>query len=305
MKSSGIIYYYDWNHPQAQKASARIPDTGHRIPTSGHRPPATGHHTSLGATLGLGLIALALGGLLGPLTPFLRMEAGYRYMQAKAAVIASVPRIESEASFLLASVSTTTKGVSPAVASLITNISNHIKPKPKNIAATAKTVLFTPLTTPDGASIDPVDTNFGLIIPKIGVNAKVIPAVDPTNPGDYEKALQEGVAHASTSYFPNEDGTVYLFSHSTSYDWFVKDLNAVFYLVKNLDTGDVIVILYKGKEYTYKITEKKVVSPEAVSYLVPHAGIRSLILQTCWPPGSTSERLLIFADYIEGSTSSI
>ncbi len=92
---------------------------------------------------------------------------------------------------------------------------------------------------------------------------------------------------------------MYLFSHSTNYDWFVKDLNAVFYLLKNLTDGDLIVIYYKGRQYTYKLREKRVVKPTDVSYLIPQKGTRTLILQTCWPPGSTTERLLLFADLVE------
>jgi len=160
-------------------------------------------------------------------------------------------------------------------------------------------VSFNPLVTEDGASIDPINTDFSLIVPKVGINAPVIPSVDPTNPGKYLEALKTGVAHASTSFFPNEDGTVYLFSHSTNYDWFVKDLNAVFYLLKNLSENDLIVIFYQGKRYTYRLREKRIVKPTEVSYLVPQSGKKSLILQTCWPPGSTTERLLIFADLIE------
>jgi len=92
---------------------------------------------------------------------------------------------------------------------------------------------------------------------------------------------------------------VYLFSHSTNYAWFVKDLNAIFYLLKNLHTGDQIVLVYKEKVYTYALREKRVVSPTEVSYLAPVSGTRGLILQTCWPPGSTTERLLLFADLIQ------
>lgn len=104
------------------------------------------------------------------------------------------------------------------------------------------------------------------------MNANVIPGVDPSSKAGYIDALLAGVAHANTSFFPDQDGTVYLFSHSTNYDWFVKDLNAVFYLVKNLEADDVIVVLYKNKRYTYKITSKKVVSPKNISYLIPYAG---------------------------------
>ena len=125
---------------------------------------------------------------------------------------------------------------------------------------------------------------------KVAAQAAVIPAVNPANPGEYLDALQKGVAHASTSYFPDEDGTVYLFSHSTNYDWFVKDLNAVFYLLKNLQTGDTMVIYYKSKQYIYRLTDKRIVKPTEISYLVPQSGSKRLILQTCWPPRSTAER---------------
>lgn len=166
-------------------------------------------------------------------------------------------------------------------------------------------VVFNPLKTEDGASISPVNTDFSLIVPKVGINAAVIPAVNPAKPGEYLAALQKGIAHASTSYFPDENGTVYLFSHSTNYDWFVKDLNAVFYLLKNLSPGDLMVIFYKDHRYTYRLTEKRVVGPNEVSYLVPQSGRKRLILQTCWPPGSTTQRLLIFADLIEEQNQTI
>lgn len=166
-------------------------------------------------------------------------------------------------------------------------------------------VVFNPLTDSDGSLVTPVNRDFSLIIPKIGVNANVIPDVDPGNPAEYAEALEHGVAHARTSFLPNQDGTVYLFSHSTNYDWFAKDLNAIFYLLKNLDTGDTIVLYYKGVQYTYRLSMKKVVSPTEISYLVGQSGKKNLILQTCWPPGSTTERLLIFADLITEQGQSI
>lgn len=219
--------------------------------------------------IALALIALSLGGIAGPMVPAIRLEAQHAYRNMLSAV-----------SYQLAT--------------------KEKKPLPKSVP-----VVFNPLKTEDGSSIDPASKEFGLVIPKVGINTSVIPAVNPADPGQYLEALKKGVAHASTSYFPDEDGTVYLFSHSTNYDWFVSDLNAVFYLLKNLTEGDLIVIYYKGKQYTYKLREKRVVAPTDVSYLIPQKGTKTLILQTCWPPGSTSERLLIFADLIETSSQSI
>lgn len=160
-------------------------------------------------------------------------------------------------------------------------------------------VIFNPLVTPDGKTITPVNTEFSIVVPKIGINSNVIAGVNPLKPAEYNKALQDGVAHANTSYLPDQAGTTYLFSHSTNYEWFVKDLNAVFYHLKNLEEGDVIVIFYKGTRYTYKYRSQQVVSPKEISYLVPQTGKKQLILQTCWPPGSVAERMLIFADLIE------
>ena len=211
--------------------------------------------------LGLGLLMVALGGLAGPFLPEARLEAGYLFSQIKTR------------------------------SDLVLNPPKALPP--------AVPVVFNPLAQPDGSLISPVDPNFSLIIPKIGINAKVISSVNPADPQGYLEALKSGVAHASTSFFPDQNGTVYLFSHSTNYDWFVKDLNAVFYLLKNLNEGDLIVISYKNKLYTYKLTAKKVVSSDQVSYLTGQPGVRSLILETCWPPGSTAERLLIFANLME------
>lgn len=231
-----------------------------RIRTARKRAKRTKIFHRIKYDLGLILLALSIGGLIGPYIPRIRMETYYAYLQSKA---------------YLASQGSSLRSYQPR---------------------TAVPVAFNHLVTESGASINPVDTQFGIVIPKIGVNAKILASINPTKPEEYNKAMAEGIAHASTSFLPDEDGTMYLFSHSTNYDWFVKDLNAVFYLLKNLELKDKIVIFYKDKQYIYTITDKRVVSPMAVSYLVPQKGTKKLILQTCWPPGSTTERLLIFAD---------
>jgi LPXTG-site transpeptidase (sortase) family protein len=213
-------------------------------------------------TIGFGIVALALGGVFRSLIPSMQMELSYY-----------LPKIVDRAGAI------------------------WVKPAPQLPKSVPK--VFTPLLDDNGNEIIPSDTNFSIIVPKIGINAAVIPAVDPTNPTSYDEALQKGVAHASTSFFPNENGAVYLFSHSTNYEWFVKDLNAVFYLMKNLETGDLVILIYKGTRYTYSITEKRIVDPDEISYIAPIEGKKMLILQTCWPPGSTTERLLVFADLID------
>lgn len=261
--ASGIIYYHDWNPAVAQA----LP-TVKLIKQPRKQAKNITYRRDWSDVVALGCIALSLGGLIGPLSPMLRLETQFALSQGY-----------TKAKSWLAN----TYSDKP------TQIQNPIVPA-QALAA------YTPLETPDGSSIDPVDKQFGIVIPKIGVNARILASINPTKPEEYTEALKQGIAHASTSFFPDENGTVYLFSHSTNSDWFVRDLNAIFYLLKNLEPEDKIIVFYKEKPYEYKITDKKIVSPSAVSYLVPQKGMQKLILQTCWPPGSTTERLLIFAD---------
>lgn len=264
--TSGIIYYHDWN-PTVAQALPKV--TLRSQPRK--KAEATAKKEDWSYIVALGCIALSLGGLIGPLSPMLRLEGQFALSQSMAYAKSWLKSISADKA---------------------PQVQNPIAPV-QVLAASTK------LETPDGSSIDPVDTQFGIVIPKIGVNARILASINPTKPEEYTEAMKQGIAHASTSFFPDENGTVYLFSHSTNSDWFVRDLNAIFYLLKNLEPEDKIVLFYKEKQYTYKITDKKIVSPSAVSYLVPQKGMQKLILQTCWPPGSTAERLLIFADLIE------
>ena len=141
----------------------------------------------------------------------------------------------------------------------------------------------------------PVDPNFSIVIPKIAANAKILPNVDPTDEKIYLPALQKGVAHAQGTAFPGEGGHIFLFAHSTDYFWNVGIYNAVFYLLGKLEKGDEINIFYKGQRYLYKVIDKKIVDPKQVEYLTRKSNKEFLTLQTCWPPGTTLKRLLIFA----------
>ncbi len=295
MNTSGVIFEHGWNSHQtvAGDLSPLIGIRSHSIPRNTGAARQKTHRTSWTRLFGLGMVALALGGLAGPMTPRVRLEAKYALLQAQHAW----PAIRTAIAARITSMET-----------VMVAVAQNKQPQPVAVVPqppAAVPAVFDPLKTPDGASIDPINKDFSLVIPKIGVNAAVIPAVNPTKPGEYLAALQKGIAHSSLSYFPNEDGTVFLFSHSTNYDWFVGDLNAVFYLLKNLEEKDMVVLFYKGTSYTYRITGKQIVDPTAVSYMAPQAGDRRLILQTCWPPGSTTQRLLIFADLVETSNEKI
>ncbi len=141
----------------------------------------------------------------------------------------------------------------------------------------------------------PADPNFSVVIPKIGANSRVIANVDAGNYDSYIQALQQGVAHADGTGFPGGGTKIYLFAHSTDSFWNVGRYNAVFYLLKELEPGDEVDMFYGRVRYKYRVMEKKIVSPSEVSYLTDRKPIEELILQTCWPPGTTLDRLLVIA----------
>jgi sortase A len=153
------------------------------------------------------------------------------------------------------------------------------------------------LAGPKEQILVPQDTDFSILIPKIGASAKIFPNVDPSNQNAFLPILMQGVAHAAGTVFPGMNGNVYLFAHSTDNFWDVGRYNAVFYLLKDLAKGDEVVIFYQNKRYNYIVTGSKIVNPSDVSDLVnsQKQNKQQLVLQTCWPPGTTFQRLLVFA----------
>lgn len=142
----------------------------------------------------------------------------------------------------------------------------------------------------------PKDTEFSIVIPKIGATTRIIANVDPSDENKFLPALLQGVAHAQGSVFPGLAGNVYLFAHSADNFWDAGRYNAVFYLLKDLKEGDEIVIFYQGKRYNYFVTGSRIVDPSDVSFITnAKDGNEQLILQTCWPPGTAFKRLLVFA----------
>ena len=153
---------------------------------------------------------------------------------------------------------------------------------------------FTPPPTETKEVID--YTNFYIDIPKIKANAKVFPNIPPNNKDIYEKILKEGVAHAQGTAFPGQGKTIFLFAHSSDTPFNAIRFNAVFMLLNQLKEDDTITIYLSGKDYLYKVYDKKTVDPEETRYLFYSEDRETLILQTCWPPGTTWKRLLIFAE---------
>ncbi len=215
-------------------------------------------------TIGNFLVIFAVFGIIATFGPALYFEINFRIAEARGVKYVVAPKPESQ----------------------------NQKPVNNGIANFAQV-----LAGPKVQELIPSDTDFSILIPKIGANAKIFPNVDPADQNKFLPVLTKGVAHAAGTVFPGIKGNIYLFAHSTDNFWDVGRYNAVFYLLKDLKKGDEVVIFYKNTRYNYLVSDTKVVNPEEVSYLVDSQkqDKQTLILQTCWPPGTTFQRLLVLA----------
>jgi len=143
--------------------------------------------------------------------------------------------------------------------------------------------------------VEPKSVDFGVVIPKIGANSRVVANVDPFTESAYQQALTRGIAHARGTAYPGTTGTTFLFSHSSVNFYQATRYNSVFYLLDKLTNGDEIFAYYKGEKYRYRVTQKRVVNAEDVAYLQNTNNGKQLILMTCWPAGTNLKRLLIIA----------
>ncbi len=137
--------------------------------------------------------------------------------------------------------------------------------------------------------------NYGMTIPKLYMDEPIIFNVDPQNRPAYMAALKHGIAQAAGTNLPGYPGLGYYFAHSSSAES-VSQYNAVFYLLGKLEKGDEVDIWRDGERYQYTVYDTKITTPEDVSFLQPPTDDSEIIvLQTCWPPGTTLKRLLVFA----------
>lgn len=134
---------------------------------------------------------------------------------------------------------------------------------------------------------------FFITIPKIHAQAAIVEQVDPFDERVYKQALKKGVAHAKGTVLPEDSGTIFLFAHSSGMPWELTWSNTIFLRLNELNNGDEVQLTREGKEYRYRVVDKKIVWPSEVGYL-QNSKTNQLILQTCHPIGASFQRLLVF-----------
>jgi len=143
----------------------------------------------------------------------------------------------------------------------------------------------------------PLYNDFHLIIPVLNLNAPIVADVDGANRTAYNQALENGVAQLKGSAKPGEGSNIFIFGHSSFYWYKPGNYKEIFKNLADIKKGDEIILWYNQKEFKYKVTETKVVSPSKVDVLQPTPQ-EQVTLMTCIPPGTTRQRLIVIAQRI-------
>jgi len=144
-----------------------------------------------------------------------------------------------------------------------------------------------------------------VIIDRIAVNVPVIipslsKPIDQINEGEFDVELYKGVVKYPTTAIPwATQGATLLFGHTSYEEWKHNPYANVFRNIPRLQAGDTIRVIREWHEYTYRVTEKKVIRPRDVNaeFLLYHNQSRHhVILMGCYPIGTTDKRILVIAE---------
>lgn len=144
------------------------------------------------------------------------------------------------------------------------------------------------------SSVAPSSDLFAISIPALGIERlQVSHPEDPMTHAGIIEPLKRGVGHLFG--YPGGGGKVMVYGHSSGYPWDVSAYTRVFRRVNRLAPDDTIELLYQGRRFTYRVTGQERVAADDLRPFQEEDSGEELILYTCWPPDSTSERLLVRA----------
>lgn len=138
-----------------------------------------------------------------------------------------------------------------------------------------------------------------ILIPKIGKNIPLLDVKNREVESEHElenifmKELENGVVRYPWSAIPWENGTTFIFWHSSNFPWMKWNYNDVFATLDNVVYGDEVIVYYWQKKYKYIIREKRVITPWDVSILKRNKNKNEISIMTCWPIWTTLNRLIV------------
>lgn len=156
-----------------------------------------------------------------------------------------------------------------------------------------------------GVNIEITPYQNRIVIPKIGKNIPLVNiknrALDNANELNniFMKELEKWVIRYPGSAEPGKEWNAFVFGHSSNFPWIKWDYNDVFALLDNVSFDDEILVYYNQKKYRYVVREKNVITPGDVSVLERNKKKSEITLMTCWPIGTTLNRLIVTGELVE------
>ncbi len=112
------------------------------------------------------------------------------------------------------------------------------------------------------------------------------------NEGADTKTLKKGPGHIPETPLPGDTGRSTISGHRTTY-------GSPFKRIDELEDGDLIYLeTSKGELFIYAVTGLEIVKPQDV-YILEGTGKRELLLTSCYPEYSASERIILISELIE------
>lgn len=137
-----------------------------------------------------------------------------------------------------------------------------------------------------------------LIIPKLNVD---VPLNFGVGLDGVMNAMNYGVVHYrinGASAYPGEIGNFVVMGHSAGDVYSANQYKFIFSGLERLEDGDIMYVHYNSVRYTYKMVGREIIWPTEVSKLVLEIDKPMMTLVTCWPLGTSRQRLLIYAEQI-------
>ncbi|MCZ7534298.1 MAG: sortase [Acidimicrobiia bacterium] len=110
--------------------------------------------------------------------------------------------------------------------------------------------------------------------------------------GVSRKTLRAGAGHMPSTPLPGQPGNSVISGHRTTY-------GAPFHELDMLKPGDLIEVETALGVHTYRVTGSEIVSPRDL-WVTEDRGGATLTLTTCHPKFSSRQRLVVFAELIDG-----
>jgi sortase A len=155
-----------------------------------------------------------------------------------------------------------------------------------------------PIDVPDSFKPAPGDPVFRMRMPKIDFTQMVVEGVSTDHlkkgPGHYpdcRRGFDKPLCTEAKEVWPGELGRVIVSGHRTTY-------GAPFWDLNRMREGDEIRLETRWGDFTYEVTRAEVVPPNARDIANPDSKKPELVLTTCNPRFSASERLVVFAEMV-------